>query len=133
MGRSHPYGVAVIFGMTTQNFPPVHKSRPLDYYGESRPAAETNWDFFEMFPLEDRNLVCSIGNVSGSGIAGSFTMASLRAFLRALMPYHRGSAAELVREVNRAICELAPRSFYAALFYAWMEPAHFRLTYVNAG
>lgn len=111
----------------------VHNGRFMDYYGESRPAAETNWDFFELFPIEDRNLVCSIGKVTGSGIAASFTMASLQAFLHAMTPYHRGSAAELIRELNRTICQIAPQTFYASLFHAWMEPASGRLRYVNAG
>ncbi len=57
-----------------------------DYYGESRPVGETTWDFFEFSPLDRQHLVCSIGRVNGKGIAASFTMASLQAFLRGITP-----------------------------------------------
>lgn len=60
-------------------------------------------------------------------------MASLQAFLRSLTRHHRGSFAGVVRDLNRAIYEIAPDSFYAALFYAWIDPAHGQLHYVSAG
>jgi len=105
----------------------------LDYYGECRPARETAWDFFEFIPIERQNLVCSLGRIHGQGISAAFTMASLQAFLRSLTRHHRGSFAGVVRDLNRAIYEIAPDSFYASLFYAWIDPAHEQLHYVSAG
>lgn len=105
----------------------------IDYYGECRPAREMAWDFFEFLPLECRNLVCSLGRITGQGITAAFTMASLQAFLRNLTRHHRGSFAAIVRDLNRAIYEISPDSFYASLFYAWIDADRAQLHYVSAG
>lgn len=105
----------------------------VEYYGECRPARETAWDFFEFLPLEGHTLVCTLGRVTGHGVAASFTMASLQAFLRSLSRHHGGSFAGVVRDLNRTVYEIAPDSFYASLFYAWIDPASARLRYVSAG
>ena len=108
-------------------------SAGLDYYGESRPARETAWDFFEFMPVDRQSLVCSVGRINGRGISAAFTMASLQAFLRSLTRHHRGGFAAVVRDLNRAVCEIAPDSFYATLFYASFDPERAQLHYVSAG
>ena len=132
------------------NFSPTPACAPLsgiDYYGETRPVSETPWDFFEFLPLDRRNLVCSIGEVNGKGIAARFTMASLQAFLRGLTTgslahppsvrsgswHHRAGIAAIVRDLNQAVCDISPNGFYASLFYAWVDRAHGQLHYVSAG
>jgi sigma-B regulation protein RsbU (phosphoserine phosphatase) len=105
----------------------------LDYYGECRPARETAWDFFEFIPVDPQTLVCSLGRIHGRGRSAAFTMASMQAFLRSLTRHHRGNFAGVVRDLNRAVYEIAPDSFYASLFYAWMDTAHAQLHYVSAG
>ena len=113
---------------------PVRTPLPgIDYYGESRPFSETSWDFFEFLPLDSQSLACSIGKVNGAGIAARFTMASLQAFLRGLTRHHRGGIAAIVRDLNRAVCEISPESFYASLFYAWIDRPRCQLHYVSAG
>jgi serine phosphatase RsbU (regulator of sigma subunit) len=117
-------------------FSPAPACTPLagiDYYGETRPVSETPWDFFEFLPLDRQNLVCSIGEANGSGIAARFTMASLQAFLRALTRHHRDGITAIIRDLNRAICEISPDGFYASLFYAWVDRARGLLHYVSAG
>jgi serine phosphatase RsbU (regulator of sigma subunit) len=105
----------------------------VDYYGECRPARETAWDFFEFIPVDRHSLVCSLGRINGEGISAAFTMASLQAFLRSLTRHHRGSFAGVVRDLNRTVYEIAPDSFYASLFYAWIDPDRAQLHYVSAG
>lgn len=109
------------------------QSASLSYYGECRPAHETAWDYFEFLPLEEQNLVCSLGKVTGSGITASFTMASLQAFLRGLTRHHLGSLAAVVRDLNRTVYEIAPDSFYASLFYAAIDTSRGQLQYCSAG
>jgi hypothetical protein len=105
----------------------------LDHYAESRPARDAGRDFFDFLAVDRSSLVCSIGSASGSGVGASFTMASLQAFLRGLTRHHRGSLAAIVDDLNRTIYEISPDSFYASLFYGWVDAARGRLHYVNAG
>jgi serine phosphatase RsbU (regulator of sigma subunit) len=39
----------------------------------------------------------------------------------------------VVHDLNRTICEISPESFYASLFYAWVDPTRGQLHYVSAG
>ena len=105
----------------------------LDYYGECRPARDAAWDFFEFIPVDRQSLICSLGRIHARGTSAACTMASLQAFLRSLTRHHRGSFAAVVRDLNRAIYEIAPDTFYASLFYAWVDPARAQLHYVSAG
>jgi serine phosphatase RsbU (regulator of sigma subunit) len=105
----------------------------LDHYAESRPTREAGHDFFDFLAMDRVSLVCSIGKANGTGISASFAMASLQAFLRGLTRHHRGSLAAIVNDLNRTIYEISPDSFYASLFYAWLDAGHGRLHYVNAG
>jgi sigma-B regulation protein RsbU (phosphoserine phosphatase) len=117
-----------------KNSYPLHTpSVGLEYYGECRPAREASWDFYEFIPAEERSLVCSLGRIHGQGVSAALTMVSLQAFLRSLTRSHRGSFADLVEDLNRTVYEIAPDSFYASLFYAWIDPERSRLHYVSAG
>jgi len=105
----------------------------LDYYGESRPAAETGCDFFDFQERDRQSLACAIGRATGSGIGASFTMASIQAFLRGLTIHQRGGIASIVSDLNRIVYEISPGNFYASLFHAWIDAARGQLHYVNAG
>jgi serine phosphatase RsbU (regulator of sigma subunit) len=105
----------------------------LEYYGQSRPAHETGSDFFDFLALDSHSLICSIGEVNGSGISASFTQASLQAFLRGMTRDRRGSLATTIGNLNRVMYEISPDSFYASLFYAWIDPIRGQMQYVNAG
>ncbi len=112
-----------------QHLPPV---AGLDYCGECRPAREIGGDYYDFLELPEGRLGIAIGDVSGKGIGAALLMASLEASLRAQAAV-KHDLVELIRQVNRLVCEASSSNRYATLFYAEYDPRTLELSYVNAG
>ncbi len=105
----------------------------LDYYGECQPAGDIGGDFFDFVPLPNRNLLMSLGDVSGHGIAAAIIMSGLQAMLRSVSAGESGELPRVVQGLNRSVCDISPDSFYATLFYGLIDPVRQQLKYVSAG
>jgi len=119
--------------MVSRLFPcRVRNAAAFDYYGESQLRGGA--DFFDFIPYQPRGLVVVIGEVSGrSASAAALLLPGLRGFLRTSLPADSGDIRRVVRNLNRALCDTSPDSFYAALFCAAIDPELRQLHYVNAG
>jgi sigma-B regulation protein RsbU (phosphoserine phosphatase) len=104
----------------------------LDYCGECRPAREIGGDYYDFLELPEDKLGIAIGDVSGKGIGAALLMASLEATLRAQAAV-RHDLVDLIKHVNRLVCEASSANRYATLFYAEYDPRTLQLSYVNAG
>jgi sigma-B regulation protein RsbU (phosphoserine phosphatase) len=110
----------------------VRNAAALDYYGESQLLG--GGDFFDFIPCQPRGLVAVVGEVSGhSAAAAALLLPALRGFLRTSLPGDSGDIRRVVRDLNRALCDTSPDSFYATLFCAAVDPELRQLHYVNAG
>jgi len=113
-------------------FPPKPPDVPgFDVAAASRPCYEVGGDCYDWVALDGGRLAFVVADVSGKGVPASLLMASVHASVRALA----GTAAPelLVERLNRFLCASTPTSRFVTLFYAELDPAARRLTYVNAG
>jgi len=100
--------------------------------GVSIPAREVGGDFFNYFPLSEREVAILVGDVSGKGVGAALLMASLQATIRARLALER----DLVRLVDALDHEMGkdePLAPYYTLFLAILEGPSGQLRYVNAG
>ena len=74
-----------------------------------------------------------IGDVSGKGISAAVLMASLQASLRSQLNGRPDSVADVVSELNQAVCSSFGQERYTTLFCGRLDPVDWNLTYVNAG
>ena len=97
----------------------------------SLPCYEVGGDHYDFIPLPGGRLALAIADVSGKGAPASILMASVHASLRALA----GTAepAGLMGRINRFLFESTQSNRYATVFYAELDPATRRLSYVNGG
>jgi sigma-B regulation protein RsbU (phosphoserine phosphatase) len=97
----------------------------------SLPCHEVGGDHYDFIPLPGGRLALAIADVSGKGAPASILMASVHASLRALA----GTAepAGLMGRINRFLYANTQANRYATLFYAELDPASRRLSYVNGG
>jgi sigma-B regulation protein RsbU (phosphoserine phosphatase) len=130
MGRA-----AVGTDIASRLFPCRGRNRAaLDYYGESQLADSAGGDFFELISFEPNGLVAITGHVSGrSAAAAALLIPGLRGYLRTRLPDEARNIRNVVRDLNRMLCDTSPDSFYAALFCAAIDPGRHELHYVNAG
>jgi sigma-B regulation protein RsbU (phosphoserine phosphatase) len=112
----------------------VRNIAAFDYYGESQLAGDAGGDFFDFISVPSNGLITALGDVSGqNSAAAALLIPGLRAFLRTRLPAGDADFRNVVRDLNRTVCDASPDSFYASLFCASFEPARGLLRYVNAG
>jgi sigma-B regulation protein RsbU (phosphoserine phosphatase) len=111
------------------------RSRPtvegLDLAAESRPCHQVGGDYYDFIPLDEGRLALVIADVSGKGTPASILMASVHASLRATAG--TATPARVLEKLNRFLCASTQESRYVTLFYAEIDPASWRLSYVTAG
>jgi sigma-B regulation protein RsbU (phosphoserine phosphatase) len=110
----------------------------VDYAGYCRPALGVGGDYYDFFPLKEREdgsfqLGIAIGDVSGKGISAALLMSSLRASLRGMTRNAAGDLAVVMRDVNELVYDSSASNRYATFFYAQFDPRSRVLSYVNAG
>jgi sigma-B regulation protein RsbU (phosphoserine phosphatase) len=103
----------------------------FEVFALSLPCYEVGGDHYDLIPLAGGRLALAIADVSGKGAPASILMASVHASLRALA----GTAepAGLMGRINRFLFESTQANRYATVFYAELDPASRRLSYVNGG
>jgi sigma-B regulation protein RsbU (phosphoserine phosphatase) len=81
-------------------------------------------------------MLLAVGDVSGKGLDAALAMSSLHACLRS-QAQAAGARAEtlpeVMRRVNRYLCESLPYNKFATLFCGALDPGAHTLAYVNAG
>ncbi len=126
----------VVFRTDTANrlFPGrVRSVAAFDYYGESQLAASGDGDFFDFISLPSNALITALGDVSGqNAAAAALLIPGIRTFLRSRMPVTDTEIANVVRDLNRTVCDVSADGLYATLFFADFDPARRLLRYVNA-
>lgn len=113
----------------------------LDILGVCRPAQSVSGDFFDYVRLDRNHLAISFGDVSGKGISAALVMASLHSIVRAqlamLQDTESGSgaqsAARLVTQANRQLCENTAPEKFSTLFFGAYDTSSGTLCYSNAG
>jgi len=99
---------------------------------ESRAARFVGGDYYDVVKLRDDRTALCIADVAGKGMPGALLMSSLQAALRPMV-VDGLSPADVCRQLNQTICDLAPVGKFISFFYCLLEENHKCLTYANAG
>jgi sigma-B regulation protein RsbU (phosphoserine phosphatase) len=105
----------------------------LRYFASCRPARGVGGDFYDFLGLGPGRLGIGVGDVAGKGISAALLMASLQALLRSHAVADADRPVDLVRELNRHLCETTDDARFATFFFAAYDQASRRLKYINAG
>jgi sigma-B regulation protein RsbU (phosphoserine phosphatase) len=97
------------------------------------PARAVGGDFLVAQRLSDRRFVLALGDVAGKGMPAGLVASSLQARIEAVALHARGSAEDVVAEVNRTLCATSDGSRFATLAYFEIDPERSTVALVNAG
>jgi phosphoserine phosphatase RsbU/P len=97
------------------------------------PARGVGGDFFLGQELATDRVVLALGDVSGKGMPAGLVASSLQARLETVALHARGSAADLVADVNRTLCGTSDAARFATLAYMELDASDDELRVVNAG
>ena len=116
----------------TSLFPPCEPEvAGFDVAALSRPCYEVGGDSYDWSPLGEERLALVVADVAGKGTPASLLMASVHASVRALAG--TATPARLVERLNGFLCASTRATRFVTLFYAELDAATRRLSYVNAG
>jgi len=109
-----------------QNFP------GLDIAFLNIPSSKVGGDYYEIIPLNDREIIFSINDVSGHGVPASLLMAIFRSsFVFQLRQGNDISAT--ISYLNRLIAETTEPNLFVTSFTAKLDREEGILSYINAG
>jgi sigma-B regulation protein RsbU (phosphoserine phosphatase) len=113
-------------------FPPRAPEIPgFEVAAESRSCYEVGGDCYDWIRLGSGRLALVVADVAGKGTPASLLMASASASVQALAGTL--APAQLIERLNGFIFARTQTNRYVTLFYAELDAASGRLTYVNAG
>jgi len=96
------------------------------------PSSKVGGDYYEIIPLNEREIIFSVNDVSGHGVPASLLMAIFRSnFVFHLR--HDGDIASTISHLNRLIAETTDPNLYVTSFTAKLDCRTGILTYINAG
>ena len=96
------------------------------------PSSKVGGDYYEVMPLNEREIVFSINDVSGHGIPAALGMAIFRSSFIYSLRQNRDIAVT-VRHLNRLIAETIESNLYVTSFSCNIDLANGALGYINAG
>ncbi|MFZ0390364.1 MAG: GAF domain-containing SpoIIE family protein phosphatase [Calditrichia bacterium] len=98
----------------------------------SIPAKVVGGDYYDFIPIDENQLVFSLGDVSGKGIPAALLMANLQATLRGQTGAGIACSA-CIRKSNSLIHQSTASNKFATLFYGILDFSKNEITYCNAG
>ena len=96
------------------------------------PARQVAGDYYDFIPGKDGQLGIVVADVSDKGMPAALFMTLTRSIIRASMDLAI-PAMEGMSRANRLISADSTSGMFVTLFYALLDPANNRMTYVNAG
>lgn len=120
-------------GVQQRLFPQcMPERRGLDCAALCRPARAVGGDYFDFIPLPGGELLFTLGDVSGKGIAAAVLMAGIQASIRSQALHSLEALSDLAADFNRAVFSFTTPDKYSTLFCGLIDADTRQFTYVNA-
>jgi sigma-B regulation protein RsbU (phosphoserine phosphatase) len=103
-----------------------------EFSGAWRPARSVGGDYFDVLPLDGKELGLAIADVMGKGFAAALLMSNLQAAVRSCATQQL-KPVDLCRRVNAQLCRNTSQDRFVTFFYSVLDPVAKRLSYTNAG
>ena len=100
--------------------------------GLNRPIKKVSGDFYDYLALPDGQFPFALGDVSGKGIYASLLMAKTASLFRCLAKTI-DDPAELLRTMNREICETTVRGMFVTMVAGVYDSVTGQIRFANAG
>jgi sigma-B regulation protein RsbU (phosphoserine phosphatase) len=100
--------------------------------GTWQSAGDVGGDYFDVIPIDDHALAICIADVCGKGMPAALLMSNLQSAVRGLTSLALPGDV-LCARLNSIVCANTASDRFITFFYAQLDPAARRLSYVNAG
>jgi len=106
-------------------------SNGISLYSVFRPANVVSGDLYDFFMIDEKHLLITIGDASGSGVPAALFMGVAHTFIKS---FSTGKSARyIVRKVNKELCRNSSNQFFLTLFLGILNIEDGTFSYCNAG
>ncbi len=95
-------------------------------------SKQVGGDYYDVIPLDENKFCVAIADVSGKGFPASLLMANIQAFLQ-IICRQKVNLPDATALINDLICANTSDGRFITFFWALMDNAARKITYVNAG
>lgn len=96
------------------------------------PSSKVGGDYYEIIPLNDREIIFSVNDVSGHGVPASLLMAIFRSIF-VFQLRQGGDIAATINYLNRLIAETTEANLFVTSFTTKLDCTSGILSYINGG
>ena len=100
--------------------------------GKTLPAKIVGGDFYDIVALSNGDVAFWVGDISGKGMPAALLMANIQGVLRSRTIMDK-NIVDCMSNVNISMCENSEDDKYATVFYARLNTAATRLSFISAG
>jgi sigma-B regulation protein RsbU (phosphoserine phosphatase) len=111
---------------------PQPRDESFPVHGVSTPARVVSGDFYDFVALDDGRIGFNIGDVAGKGFRSALLMAKTASLYRCLVRSMR-QPADLLRLINRELCETSAFGLFVTMIAGLYDPATGLVRLANAG
>jgi phosphoserine phosphatase RsbU/P len=115
-----------------QSMLPQPRGESFPVHGVSTPARVVSGDFYDIVALNDGRIGFNIGDVAGKGFRSALLMAKTASLYRCLVRSMR-QPADLLRLINRELCETSAFGLFVTMIAGLYDPATGLVRLANAG
>ena len=118
--------------MLVKEDPLFREYEHLEAAAMMEPAREVGGDFYDAFPLNDKEVCIVVGDVSGKGMPAALFMVRAMTLFRMEMS-QRGSLANAITRLNTVLCQKNERCMFVTGFFAKINANTGKIIFINAG
>jgi sigma-B regulation protein RsbU (phosphoserine phosphatase) len=108
------------------------ESEVYDFYGFNQPSRQVGGDYFDVFRLNENQILILIADVVGKGISASLVMSNLQAMVKALTRISF-TLPVLTKELNNLMKQNLSTGNFITFFWGILNEREKQFEYVNAG
>lgn len=108
------------------------KVEGLEIAASWQPMREVSGDYFDVIKLGEEKVAICVADVEGKGLPAAMLMANLQAAVRSLAPQTLAPG-DLCERLNRTMLQNSAGHKLITMFYAVIDTAQGKMSYVNAG
>lgn len=110
----------------------IPQTKSFEISALNLPSKQVGGDYYDIIKLDEKNYYIAIADVSGKGIPASLLMANMQAFLQVLCRQNL-KIDEATGLINDLITSNTSDGRFITFFWAMLNDAEKKITYVNAG
>lgn len=124
---------SIQYDMLPNTFPAFPDRKEFDIFASMTPAKEVGGDFYDMFFVDNDNLVILIADVSGKGITAALFMAQAKQIIQSQMIICGGDAIEAISAANLKLIENSNAFMFVTVWFGVVNLVTGHMAFVDAG